>query len=123
MTILTALVVLAVGSGGGGIVGAFLMVRKSKMDQAAQVSSADVGRRSTDSEQFKALFPGGLGEAVTVFQEQARDLYEEVSALRERESKNHTENLKLRTELAIVKADLVRAERRIAHLEAERAKP
>lgn len=127
ITVLTALVALAIGSGTGGIVGAVIMVRRFKVEQEAAKTQGRIGLREIDVEQFKAMFPGGLGDAVEHWRNEAKNLMTEVTSLREIERQNYGEILILQTELDRTKAslkrtqkDLERANGRIEHLEKER---
>jgi len=127
ITVLTALVALAIGSGTGGIVGAVIMVRRFKVEQEAAKTQGHIGLREVDVEQFKAMFPGGLGDAVEHWRNEAKNMMTEVTSLREIERQNYGEILILQTELDRTKAslkrtqkDLERANGRIEHLEQER---
>lgn len=148
IVILTGLVALAVGSGTGGIVGGVMMIRRFKLEQLAAEEAAraaeaqeHIGLREVDVEHFKAMFPGGLGDAVEHWRDEAKKLMGEVHSLRQIEQINYEEILVLRTEhdrtkselgrtkralertnekLELAKEDLVQANRRIEQLESER---
>lgn len=126
ISVITALVALAVGSGGGGIVGSFIMVKRYQVEKMTAQQRSQVDLQAVDVEQFKALFPGGLGEAVEHWRDEARTLYTEVEELREQRGRDHEEIVNLKADLRITnrkleytKNELNRAKSRIAHLEGE----
>jgi hypothetical protein len=110
ITVLTGLVALTIGGGGGGLIGALVMWRKSKSEML-------VAERTTVTEQFNTLFPAGLGEAVEVYRNLSADLTRQLDEVRAKEAELHAENRRLSIELEAVKGKLARAERRIEHLE------
>lgn len=119
INVLAILATIAIGSGTGGIIGAIVTLRRFRIEQEESRTNQQVSIQSVDVEQFKALFPGGLGDAVEHWRDEAKKLYEEVDKLRTTEKDNHDQILTLRTELAETKRDLAKANRRIAHLESE----
>jgi chromosome segregation ATPase len=101
------------------------------MEKALARTKSYVDLQSVDVEQFKALFPGGLGDAVEHWRDEARGLYTEVDQLRDQRGKDHDEIINLRSdlnitnrkleftkrELATTREELAAAKERIKHLE------
>lgn len=130
MTVITAMVALAVGSGGGGLLGALVMWKRFRVEQTQAETKNKVDLQSVDVDQFRALFPGGLGEAVEHWRDEARSLYVEVDELRDQHGKDHEDIVNLRSDLRVTnrkleatKKELDRAKVRIAQLESERDNP
>lgn len=130
ITIITALVALVVGSSGGGIFGSFVMFRKLKIEKEQTNTKTKVDLAGIPVEQFKAMFPGGLGDAVEHWRDEAKDLYIEVDTLREQRAADHEELRNLRSDLKITnrklehtKGELARAKERIAELEKGHSDP
>lgn len=117
---ISLLVVLVVGSGTGGIVGGLLTLKKIHLDKADSAGKHEVDLQAVDVEQFKALFPGGLGDAVEHWRDEAKALYVEVDQLRNQRSKDHEEIIELKSNLADTRLELARAKTRISKLETER---
>lgn len=122
--LLTTLVLLVIGSGTGGIIGAIVTWKRFKVEQQTSVVQNKVDLQYVDVEQFKAMFPGGLGDAVEHWRDEAKGLYIEVDDLREQRVSDHDEIRLLKLELASTKrqldhtvAALARAESRIRILE------
>lgn len=112
--LLTILAGVAVGSGGGGIIGAVVTLKRLKLEQRQSEQQGKMLLRDADVEQFRALFPAGLGDAVEHWRDEARELYKEVDRLREIERANYDEILILRTELDRTKAQLDRTKAELA---------
>lgn len=115
VTLVTVLVGLVIGSGTGGLIGALLMVKRYRMERDASQTQQKVSLQAVDVEQFKALFPGGLGDAVEHWREEARELYQEVDQLREQRENDRAEIARLRTELATTKQELATTQRELEH--------
>ena len=117
--LLTLLVGIALGSGTGGVVGAYLSWKRLKLDIEAAKAETQASLKSIEVDQFKAMFPGGLGDAVEHWRDEARELYIEVDQLRNQRVKDHQEILKLRLDLNRTQSKLSEAERKIQHLESK----
>lgn len=130
MTIIAALVALVVGSSGGGIFGSYVMFKRLRIEKQQSETQVKVDLAGIPVEQFKAMFPGGLGDAVEHWRDEAKALYVEVDELREQRKTDHEEILNLRSDLKITnrklehtKRELDRAEARIAELEKGHSDP
>lgn len=130
VTTIGVLVAIVVGSGTGGIIGAIITVKRFHLERQDSEVKQRVDLQSVDVEQFKALFPGGLGDAVEHWRDEAKELYVEVDQLREQRRNDHDEILRLKSELAGTKRELASTQRklesataRITQLESERIPP
>lgn len=148
MTAVTWGVALVVGSGTGGIIGGVIALKRFKLERQAAAVNGTVSLRTVDVEQFKAMFPGGLGDAVEHWREEAKGLYVEVDELRKQRQIDHETILQLTTQrqadhdtivqlttdlaatqvqlaattaqLTTTKVELEQAKSRISHLETDR---
>lgn len=127
VSIIVILVGIVIGSGGGGLIGAIIIVRRFQLEKSRTQVVNQVDLQAVDVEQFKAMFPGGLGEAVEHWRDEARGLYVEVDQLRDQRGIDHDQILTLqselrttRRELSQTKRNLERANDRITQLESQR---
>jgi peptidoglycan hydrolase CwlO-like protein len=125
-TILSILGVIALGTGGGGILGAIIMFRRFRLEASEAATKERVSLAQVDVQQFEALFPDGPWDAIKHWKEEATDLYAVTAALRKeldttktelRETK--AELRQTRAELVVAQTDLATAKERITHLEQE----
>jgi predicted RNase H-like nuclease (RuvC/YqgF family) len=121
-TVFMAIAALALGSGGGGIVGAIIMFRRFRLEQSESSTKQTVGLKEVEVAQFEALFPGGLGDALKHWKEEALELYDVVDKLRKEHEATKKELAVTQIELRVCRRDLTRATRRIRHLEEEAEK-
>lgn len=122
--IVGVLAALALGSGTGGILGAILALKRIRIETKTAETQQVATLREVDVEQFKALFPGGLGDAVEHWREEAKALYDEVEKLRIQRQQDHAEINRLQDELLATQhqldstiKELKRANDRIGELE------
>lgn len=108
--VLIVLVGMAIGSGAGGIAGTILTFKKFKVEKEQALKDQSLRSQSVDVEQFKAMFPGGLGDAVEHWRDEAKELYAEVDTLRDKRTKDHSQ-------IQLLKYDLSRATAKVAKLE------
>lgn len=115
---------IVIGSGTGGLIGAVITWRRFKLEQKSTEVKNRVDLQHVDVEQFKAMFPGGLGDAVEHWRDEAKGLYVEVDDLRGQRQADRDEIRALKRELATTQRQLEHtvtalheAEERIKHLE------
>jgi chromosome segregation ATPase len=113
VTTITLLAALVIGSGTGGVVGAVLTVKRFQVERQDSEVKRKVDLQSVDVEQFKAMFPGGLGDAVEHWRDEARSLYVEVDELREQRGRDHDQIIQLKSELAQTKRELAGTQREL----------
>ena len=121
---ITTLVIIVIGSGTGGIFGAFFTLKKYQLEKKQAVDNRAVSLRTVDVDQFKAMFPGGLGDAVEHWRDEAKGLYVEVDELRKQRQADHDQIMSLQAQLTATQAELTATKRelsiaqdRITHLE------
>jgi predicted acylesterase/phospholipase RssA len=120
ISVLMLIVALVVGTSAGGLTGFVIALRQTKIEKQRADQDGSLGLREVDVEQFKALFPGGLGDAVEHWRDEAKELYVEVDELR---TQNREQLLRIATveeENVRLQGKLSRAESRIERLERER---
>jgi predicted nucleic acid-binding Zn-ribbon protein len=116
VTVLMLFVTLIVGTSAGGLTGFIIALRQSKIDKQRADQDGSLGLREVDVEQFKALFPGGLGDAVEHWREEAKELYVEVDTLRNQNRDQGNQIGTLQQDIIVLEGKLSRAESKIAKL-------